>query len=67
MDMPSGSAGITLGDEGFVINRSVIDNAKELENTLLHEYQHILDRRALGSPGAYGEAFEDAAKAVEHH
>ena len=66
-DMPVGYTGMTLGDEGFVVNRSVINNAEELQNTLLHEYQHILDRRALGDPGAYGQALEDAARAAEHH
>ena len=65
--MPPGYAGMTLGDEGFIVDRAVINNAKELEKTLLHEYQHLMDRRALGDPGAYGQALEDAARAAERH
>jgi RHS repeat-associated protein len=66
-DMPPNYFGMTLGDEGILIDRSVVDNAEELEETLLHEYQHILDRRALGDPGAYGSALEDSARAAERH
>jgi hypothetical protein len=64
-DMPANYFGMTLGDEGFAINRFLMDNYEELVNTLKHEYQHILDRRALGDPGAYGSALEDAARKAE--
>jgi hypothetical protein len=66
-DMPTGYSGMTLGDEGFVINRSVIKDPKELLETVKHEYQHIVDRRALGDPGAYGQDLEDKANAAEKH
>jgi hypothetical protein len=64
-DMPKGYSGMTLGDEGFVINRSVITDPKELLETVKHEYQHIMDRRALGDPAAYGQDLEDKANAAE--
>ena len=64
-DMPEGYFGMTLGDEGFAINRSMIESATELSKTLKHELQHILDRKALGDPGAYGQCLEDAAQAAE--
>jgi len=64
-DMPPNYAGMTLGDEGFALNRSIIDNPGELQKTLQHEYQHVLDRRALGDPGAYGQGLEDATHAAE--
>lgn len=66
-DMPANYFGMTLGDEGFAINRYWIDNEEELLNTLQHEYQHVLDRRALGDSGAYGNALEEAARAAEKH
>jgi RHS repeat-associated protein len=64
-DMPEGYFGMTLGDSGFAVNRAIIGNAKELTKTLKHELQHVLDRRALGDPGAYGQCLEDAAEAAE--
>lgn len=64
-DMPDGYFGMTLGDEGFVINRAIIDDATELGNTLRHELQHVLDRRRMGDPSAIGEALEEAARAAE--
>lgn len=64
-DMPANFAGMTLGVEGFAINRSLFEQYDQLVYTLKHEYQHILDRRALGDPGAYGQALEDAAREAE--
>jgi RHS repeat-associated protein len=64
-DMPPDYYGMTLGDKGFIINRSIINNYNLLLETLKHELKHILDRRDIGNPGAYGSHLEDAANAAE--
>jgi RHS repeat-associated protein len=64
-DMPECYFGMTLGDSGFAVIRAILGNAKELTKTLKHELQHVLDRRSLGDPGAYGQYLEDAAEAAE--
>ena len=64
-DMPECYFGMTLDDSGFAVIRAILGNAKELTKTLKHELQHVLDRRSLGDPGAYGQYLEDAAEAAE--
>jgi len=64
-DMPASLAGMTLGDEGFLVNRTILNNREELVKTIKHEVQHMKDRRAIGDPAAYGQEFEDAARAAE--
>ncbi len=66
-DMPAGYSGMTIGDQGFVINRSIVKDPQALMDTIKHEYQHVVDRRALGDPSAYGQPLEDKANAAEKH
>jgi hypothetical protein len=64
-DLPDGYDGMTLGTEGFSVNRKLIDDHARLVDTFKHELQHVLERREMGNPSAYGQSMEDSARAAE--
>jgi RHS repeat-associated protein len=64
-EMPSDTAGMTLGMDAFALGPQAFSSKRLLLESILHELDHLKQRGLLRDPGAYGQQFEDLARLAE--